>query len=49
MGFLPADLSLLEPQSVAWQHLLSSRQLTDVYLLALAVRRGVGDPPQVSQ
>ena len=38
--FWPDDLSLLEPRCVDWQHVLGSRQLTDVYLLALAVRRG---------
>jgi len=38
--FWPDDLSLLEAGSVHWQHVLGSRQLTDVYLLALAVRRG---------
>jgi len=38
--FWPDDLSLLEPRCVDWQHVLGSRQVTDVYLLALAVRRG---------
>ncbi len=38
--FWPDDLSLVEPRCVDWQHVLSSRQLTDIYLLALAVRRG---------
>jgi len=38
--FWSDDLSLLEPGFVNWQHVLGSRQLTDVYLLALAVRRG---------
>ena len=38
--FWPDDLSLLEPRCVDWQHVLGSRQLTDVYLLALVVRRG---------
>lgn len=38
--FWPDELSLLEPRCVDWQHVLGSRQLTDVYLLALAVRRG---------
>jgi toxin-antitoxin system PIN domain toxin len=38
--FWPDDLSLLDSESVDWRHVLGSRQLTDVYLLALAVRRG---------
>lgn len=38
--FLYDDLSLLEPSRVEWRHLLGSRQVTDVYLLALAVRHG---------
>jgi len=38
--FWPDDLSLLEPHCVNWRHVLGSRQLTDVYLLALAVRHG---------
>ena len=39
-AFWPDDLSLLESGCVDWRHVLGSRQLTDVYLLALAVRRG---------
>jgi predicted nucleic acid-binding protein len=31
---------LLEAGCVDWRHVLGSRRLTDVYLLALAVRRG---------
>ena len=38
--FWPDDLSLLEPHCLDWRHVLGSRQLTDIYLLALAVRRG---------
>jgi hypothetical protein len=38
--FWPEELSLLEPRCLEWRHVLGSRQLTDVYLLALAVRRG---------
>lgn len=34
------DLSLLEPSRVDWRHVLGSRQVTDVYRLALAVRHG---------
>jgi uncharacterized protein len=37
--FWPDALSLLEPDRVAWQHVLGSRQVTDSYLLALAVHR----------
>lgn len=32
-------ISLLQPDSLAWDRVLSSRQVTDVYLLALAVRQ----------
>jgi toxin-antitoxin system PIN domain toxin len=39
-AFWSDDLSLLEPRCVDWRHVLGSRQVTDVYLLALAVRRG---------
>ena len=39
-AFWPDDLSLLDPGCVDWRQVLGSRQLTDVYLLALAVRRG---------
>jgi toxin-antitoxin system PIN domain toxin len=38
--FWPDALSLLEPDRLAWQHVLGSRQVTDAYLLALAVHRG---------
>ena len=38
--FWPDALSLLEPERLAWQHVLGSRQVTDAYLLALAVDRG---------
>ena len=34
--FWADDLSLLEPGSLDWRHVLRSRQLTDAYLLALA-------------
>jgi hypothetical protein len=39
-AFWPDDVSLLEPGIVDWNRLLASRQVTDVYLLALAVRHG---------
>jgi predicted nucleic acid-binding protein len=39
-AFWSDDLSLLEAGCVDWRHMLGSRQLTDVYLLALAVRHG---------
>jgi toxin-antitoxin system PIN domain toxin len=39
-AFWPDDLSLLEAGAVDWRHVLGSRQLTDAYLLALAVRHG---------
>jgi toxin-antitoxin system PIN domain toxin len=38
--FWADDLSLVESGALDWQHIFSSRQLTDAYLLALAVRRG---------
>lgn len=38
--FWPDSISLLEPQRLAWDRLLSSRQVTDAYLLALAVEQG---------
>jgi uncharacterized protein len=38
--FWPDDLSLLDAEWVDWRHVLGSRQLTDIYLLALAVRQG---------
>jgi toxin-antitoxin system PIN domain toxin len=39
-SFWHDDLSLLEPRHLDWRHVLGSRQLTDVYLLALAVHHG---------
>jgi len=38
--FWPDSLSLLDGSSVNWDSVLGSRQVTDVYLLALAVNRG---------
>jgi hypothetical protein len=38
--FWADDLSLLDSGVLDWRQLLGSRQLTDAYLLALAVRRG---------
>jgi len=35
--FWPDTISLLHPDRVKWQKVLSSRHVTDVYLLALAV------------
>lgn len=35
--FWPDDISLLDDKLFNWQHLLQPRQLTDAYLLALAV------------
>jgi toxin-antitoxin system PIN domain toxin len=37
-AFWPDDLSVLDDDLFNWTHLLGSRQLTDAYLLALAVR-----------
>lgn len=38
--FWPDAVSLLEPGCIAWNAVLGARQVTDVYLLALAVRQG---------
>ena len=38
--FWPDDVSLLEAGRFDWQRVLGPRQVTDVYLLALAVRHG---------
>jgi len=38
--FWPDSTTLLVDGQVAWSYVLGSRQLTDLYLLALAVRRG---------
>lgn len=38
--FWPADVSLLDPQGFEWSSILGHRQVTDVYLLLLAVRHG---------
>ena len=35
--FWPDSFSLLQAGAIAWPHVLSGRQVTDVYLLALAV------------
>lgn len=37
--FWPDALSLLAPELLQWDRVLSSRQVTDLYLLALAVSR----------
>ena len=39
-AFWPDSISLLQADRVTWDRLLSSRQVTDAYLLALAVERG---------
>jgi len=39
-AFWPDTLSLLDRQHVNWRHVLGPRQVTDVYLLALAVTHG---------
>jgi hypothetical protein len=38
-AFWPDAINLLEPGLLSWDHVLASRQVTDVYLLALAVRQ----------
>jgi toxin-antitoxin system PIN domain toxin len=37
--FWPDAISVLQPDTLAWDRILSSRQVTDVYLLALAVQQ----------
>jgi toxin-antitoxin system PIN domain toxin len=37
--FWPDAISLLQPNTLAWDRILSSRHVTDVYLLALAVEQ----------
>ena len=39
-AFWPDSLSLLAPGRLAWDQVLGSRQVTDAYLLALAVELG---------
>jgi len=38
--FWPDSVSLLQPDCLLWDKILSSRQVTDIYLLALAVKQG---------
>jgi len=38
-AFLADDYSLLDANQLHWQHLLGHRQITDSYLLGLAVRQ----------
>jgi toxin-antitoxin system PIN domain toxin len=38
--FWPDSVSVLERGRLHWDHVLTSRQITDAYLLALAVARG---------
>lgn len=38
-AFWPDSLSLLEPNRLRWERVLSTRHITDVYLLALAVQQ----------
>ncbi|MBK9161542.1 MAG: PIN domain-containing protein [Nitrosomonadales bacterium] len=38
--FWPADISLLGSGGVEWPRMLAHRQVTDAYLLALAIRHG---------
>jgi toxin-antitoxin system PIN domain toxin len=39
-AFWPDTLSLVAPATLDWRHVLGSRQLTDLYLLALAAHHG---------
>ncbi len=39
-AFWPETISLLEPGLIRWERLLGPRQITDSYLLALAVTHG---------
>lgn len=38
-AFWPDTVSLVVPGTLEWRHVLGARQLTDLYLLALAVHR----------
>jgi len=38
--FWPEDVSLFAPRLIDWDRILGHRQVTDAYLLALAVRHG---------
>jgi toxin-antitoxin system PIN domain toxin len=38
--FWPDAISLLDKERIAWQAIMGSRQVTDVYLLGLAVHQG---------
>lgn len=38
--FWPDDLSLLDADNIDYTHLLGPKQITDIYLLALAARNG---------
>jgi toxin-antitoxin system PIN domain toxin len=38
--FWPDSVSILDAGRLRWDHVLTSRQITDAYLLALAVSRG---------
>ena len=38
--FWSDDLSLLTTDEILWQHITGPKQITDVYLLALAVKHG---------
>ena len=38
--FWPDDLSLLATDEILWQHITGPKQITDLYLLALAVKHG---------
>ena len=37
--FWPDDVSLLNPDAVDWHQVISPRQITDIYLIALAAER----------
>ena len=39
-AFWPEDVSVLQPGLIEWSGILGHRQVTDAYLLALAVRHG---------
>ncbi len=39
-AFWPDDVDLLDPPGLDWRRVLGHRQVTDAYLLALAVRHG---------
>jgi len=47
--FWPDDASLLDERWFDWSHVLGHRQVTNIYLLQLAVRHGAGSSPSTEE